>query len=75
MTITIQLVYNNDEFKGEIDTFRLVQQIYTMQNTHKNEVDHQEIAFLKMRIDNISTEYRITNGLEALVETQNLKTK
>jgi hypothetical protein len=77
MTITdrfMQLEYKNDVFKGEIDTFRLVQQINTMQNTYKNEVDSQEIAFVKMWIDNMITEYRITNGLEAQVEIENLKT-
>lgn len=40
----MQLEYKNDVFKGEIDTFRLVQQIYTMQNTYKNEVDSQDIC-------------------------------
>ena len=70
----MQLEYNNDVFKGKIDTFRLVQQIYTMQITYKNEVDFQKIAFVNMWIDNMITEYRITNGLEAWVEIQNLKT-
>ena len=68
MTITdrfTQLEYSNNVFKGEIDTFRLVQQIYTMQNTYKNEVDSHDIAFVKMWIDNMITRYRITNGLEA----------
>ena len=70
----MQLEYNNDVFKGEIDTLRLVQQIYTMQNIYKNEVDSHDIAFVKMWIDNMITEYRITNGLEAQVEMENLKT-
>jgi len=69
----LQLEYNNDVFKGEIDTFKLVQQIYAMQNTYKNEVDSLDIAFVKNWIDNMITEYRITNGLEARVETKKLK--
>ena len=70
----MQLEYNNNVFRGKVDTFRLVQQIYTMKNTYMNEVNYQDITFVKMWIENMITEYRITNGLEALVEIQNLKT-
>ena len=60
--------------KAKLIPWDLYNRFIQCKNIYKNEVDSYDIAFVKMWIDNMITEYRITNGLEAQVEMENLNT-